>query len=64
MKYYLNHNYTNIGQHTFYVSTNDMDMYPVTDSDVVIADYLIKELEQRLSELFNEFLLDNNLTTK
>lgn len=64
MKYTLNHNFTNIGQHTFYVYTNDNNLNPVTMDDIGMSDTLMMELQFRLSQEFNQFLLDNNLIQK
>lgn len=61
MKYYLNHNFTNIGQHTFYLHSHDMKFNPITVDDFKLDDLLLKELQFRLSEELNQFRLDNNL---
>lgn len=61
MKYHLNHNFTNIGQHTFYLHTYDIKFNPVTVDDLNLNETLLKELQLRLSIELNNFLVDNNL---
>lgn len=65
MKYTLLHNYHSYeGGHTFYVFKNDNTYAHVNREQLVINDKLMVELQLKLSETFNQFVNDNNLTDK